>query len=261
MYNVKWTNEIPTSGRQGRVKERPTNARPGRANPAGDTAGRPAAGRARARPATDTGAVTLEADLVAREPLSRERIITAALELIESEGLSGLTMRVLGRRLGVEAMALYHYFPNKAALLEAMATAVEDVRQVFGGFFAGMDLTGMTAGERIVTVGLRYIEFARVHPAHFELLFHTFPLDEATWEEFVAGASTFRIPRALVRAGVEEGVFRTRPGYGVDEMAYSFWAFVHGLAVLRKTRLRELEADFDSLDRAALEAFVRALES
>lgn len=193
-----------------------------------------------------------------REPLSRARIVTAALELIEEEGLEGLSMRHLGRRLGVEAMALYHYFPNKAALLEAMATAAEDVEQVFGGFFAGMDFTGMDAGQRIVAIGLRYIEFALSHPAHFELLFHVLPLQDPTWEDFVAGTSTFRIPQGLVQAGVDEGAFHERPGWGVNEMAYSLWALVHGLAVLRKTRLRDLEADFEALDRAALEALVRA---
>ena len=142
MYNVKWTNEIPTSGRQGRVKERPTNARPGRANSAGDTAGRPAVGRTRARPATDTGAVTLEADLVAREPLSRERIIAAALELIESEGLGGLTMRVLGRRLGVEAMLL-SLLPQQGCPARGHGHGGGGRQEVFGGFFAH-GLTGMT---------------------------------------------------------------------------------------------------------------------
>ncbi len=231
------------------------------ASEARDSTGRAERGGAKARRTPKTGSAPEKAELVAREPLSRERIITAALELIESEGLRGLTMRALGRRLGVEAMALYHYFPNKAALLEAMATAVQDVRQIFGGFLAGVELAGMSAGERIVAVGLRYIEFALTYPAHFDLLFHVLPLDAATWEDFVAGGSTFRVPLELVQAGVNEGSFTIRPGYGVDEMAYSFWALVHGLAVLRKTRLRDLEADFDSLDRAALEALVRAFES
>lgn len=197
----------------------------------------------------------------AREPLSRERIITAALELIEDAGLEGLTMRALGRRLGVEAMALYHYFPNKTALMEAMATAAEDVEQVFGGFFAGMDFTGMDAGERIVAIGLRYIEFAQSHPAHFELLFHVLPLEYTTWEDFVTGTSTFSIPQGLVQAGIDDGAFLERPGYGVNEMAYSLWAFVHGLAVLRKTRLRDLDADFDALNAAALRGLVRAFEA
>lgn len=41
-------------------------------------------------------------------------------------------------------------------------------------------------------------------------------------------------------------------------MAYSLWAFVHDLATLRKTQLRDLEADFEALNRAAHETFVRA---
>lgn len=184
--------------------------------------------------------------------------MTAALELVDEQGLEGLTMRALGRRLDVEAMALYHYFPNKSALLEAVASAAEDVEQVFGGFFAGMDFTGMDARERIVAIGLRYIEFAQTHPAQFELLFHVLPLAYPTWEAFATGTSTFRIPQSLVRAGVDEGAFVERPGFGVDEMAYSLWALVHGLAVLRTTRLRDLDADFDALHRAALEGLVRA---
>ena len=139
-----------------------------------------------------------------------------------------------------------------------MATAAEHMEQVFDGFFAEMDFTGMSAEARIVAVGLRYIEFAQTHPAYFELLVHVLPLEAPTWVDLVTGATTFRIPQGLVRAGIAEGALRDRPGYGVDEMAYSLWAFVHGLAVLRKTRLRDLGADFEALNRAALEAFVRA---
>lgn len=60
----------------------------------------------------------------ARAPLSRARVVTAALELIDSEGLDATTMRALGRRLGVDPMAVYHYLPNKAALFDAVVEAV-----------------------------------------------------------------------------------------------------------------------------------------
>ncbi len=52
-----------------------------------------------------------------RPILDLERILGAALGLIDEEGLDALSMRRLGARLGVEAMALYHYVPNKEALL------------------------------------------------------------------------------------------------------------------------------------------------
>lgn len=56
-----------------------------------------------------------------RPALNRDRIAAAALELIDSNGLSGLSMRKLGAELGVEAMSLYHYITNKDDLLDAVA--------------------------------------------------------------------------------------------------------------------------------------------
>lgn len=60
----------------------------------------------------------------ARVPLDRERVVSAAIEYIDSEGLPGLTMRRLGAELGVEAMALYRHVPGKEELLDAV---VEDL--------------------------------------------------------------------------------------------------------------------------------------
>lgn len=51
--------------------------------------------------------------------MSREAIATAALEIIDTDGMSGLSMRKLGSKLGVEAMSLYHYVANKDDLLHA----------------------------------------------------------------------------------------------------------------------------------------------
>src|SRR2546427_12594766 len=53
-----------------------------------------------------------------RKPLTTERIVEAAIELIDREGLGALSMRRLGAALGVEAMSLYRHFPSKVALLE-----------------------------------------------------------------------------------------------------------------------------------------------
>ena len=55
-----------------------------------------------------------------RAGLSRGLILDAAVALVDSEGLDGLSMRKLGAALGVEAMTLYHYVPNKAALLDGL---------------------------------------------------------------------------------------------------------------------------------------------
>jgi len=55
-----------------------------------------------------------------RQALSREKILEAALEILDRDGLDGLSMRKLGTALGVEAMSLYNHIPNKAALLDGI---------------------------------------------------------------------------------------------------------------------------------------------
>ena len=54
------------------------------------------------------------------KPLSRERILQAALDILDREGLEALSMRRLGEALGVEAMSLYNHVPNKSALLDGI---------------------------------------------------------------------------------------------------------------------------------------------
>ena len=56
--------------------------------------------------------------------LSREIILSTALDLVDEEGLSALSLRSLGKRLGVSQAAFYRHFPDKAALLEGIAEQV-----------------------------------------------------------------------------------------------------------------------------------------
>ncbi|MCH0569119.1 TetR/AcrR family transcriptional regulator C-terminal domain-containing protein [Streptomyces sp. MUM 136J] len=56
--------------------------------------------------------------------LSRQRVLATALELVDREGLSALSMRRLGAELGVEAMALYRYAEGKDALLDGLVEAL-----------------------------------------------------------------------------------------------------------------------------------------
>lgn len=52
--------------------------------------------------------------------LTQERIVAAALALVDADGLAGLTTRRLGEALGVQAMSIYHHFPSKQHLLDAL---------------------------------------------------------------------------------------------------------------------------------------------
>src|SRR5919112_3249419 len=58
--------------------------------------------------------------VVKRQPLSRRRILEAAVRFADREGLEALSMQKLGSELGVEAMSLYNHVPNKDALLDGM---------------------------------------------------------------------------------------------------------------------------------------------
>jgi AcrR family transcriptional regulator len=59
-----------------------------------------------------------------RAPLSRDRVLRAAVELADRDGLDALTMRRLAQELGVEAMSLYHHVANKEAVLDGVTEVV-----------------------------------------------------------------------------------------------------------------------------------------
>src|SRR5260370_24938960 len=61
-----------------------------------------------------------------RLPLSRDRILQAALDLADDGGIEALTMRKLGQVLGFEAMSLYNHVANKDDVLDGILDLVLD---------------------------------------------------------------------------------------------------------------------------------------
>jgi AcrR family transcriptional regulator len=59
-----------------------------------------------------------------REPLTRQRVVQAALRLMDTEGLESVTMRRIGRELGVEAMSLYNHVRDKEDILDSICEEV-----------------------------------------------------------------------------------------------------------------------------------------
>ena len=59
-----------------------------------------------------------------REPLTRGRVIEAALRVMDTEGLEAVSMRRVAREVGVEAMSLYHYVEDKEDLLDGICEHV-----------------------------------------------------------------------------------------------------------------------------------------
>ncbi len=101
-----------------------------------------------------------------QQRLNRGLIARGALDLIDREGLVGLSMRRLGSSLGVEGMALYRHFPEKEAILdEVVALVLEDLA-----------LPGVSRGwqDQVRTVALSLRERLLLHP-------NAMPLVAARW--------------------------------------------------------------------------------
>lgn len=59
-----------------------------------------------------------------RKPLSKARVLEAAVLVADRGGVEAITMRRVAQELGVEAMSLYHHVPNKDAILDAVVDVV-----------------------------------------------------------------------------------------------------------------------------------------
>ncbi|HUA30693.1 MAG TPA: TetR/AcrR family transcriptional regulator C-terminal domain-containing protein [Streptosporangiaceae bacterium] len=89
--------------------------------------------------------------------LTRERIITAAIELIEQEGPDALSMRRIAAELGSGVMSLYNHVPSKAVLLDGVAERV----------LSGIDFTtepGMNWEDQVRAQARAFRQIARAYP-------------------------------------------------------------------------------------------------
>ncbi|MCE2915137.1 MAG: TetR/AcrR family transcriptional regulator C-terminal domain-containing protein [Rubrivivax sp.] len=94
-----------------------------------------------------------------RPALSRERILSEALALIESDGLDAFSTRRLAQRLGCEAMSLYHHHPSKAHLLDSL------VDQVLGAM--PLPDPSQRPADRLRQLAATWRHMARRHPRFY----------------------------------------------------------------------------------------------
>lgn len=99
-----------------------------------------------------------------RVPLTRQRVLSAALELITADGVEELSMRRLGRKLDVEAMALYRHVENKDDVLDGI------VELLWRDIAASVDREGEWQ-DRVHTFADSVRRIARAHPNAYPLLF------------------------------------------------------------------------------------------
>lgn len=95
-----------------------------------------------------------------RTPLTRERIEIEALALIDEDGIDAFSTRKLGKRLGCEAMSIYHYFPSKAHILDAL------IDRVLGGM--PIPDKSLSPAQRLRAFVHGWRAFALPHPRFYQ---------------------------------------------------------------------------------------------
>ncbi len=93
-----------------------------------------------------------------RKPLSRERVLAAAIEVADEGGLEALTMRGLAEHIGVEAMSLYYHVSNKEAMLDGVVDALMiEIGEEIGGFDVPDQIDDWKAEMRRRILGARRV--------------------------------------------------------------------------------------------------------
>jgi AcrR family transcriptional regulator len=184
-----------------------------------------------------------------KEPLTRERILEAALSLIDGEGIEALSMRRLAKELGVDPMAIYHHLPKKRALLSAL------IEQVFSEMRVPGSVGTRSWQERVRAWACAFRDVARAHP---KLVPHLATYPEAATEATLE--STEELYAALEAAGMPPIQVVGAVGVVVDYLNGFALAEASG-ALGEPNEQREMLEMLDARPQEELPAMRRTLEA
>ena len=150
----------------------------------------------------------------------RTTLVRAALILLAEDGADAVSLRAVARRAGVSAMAPYRHYPDKEALLAAVAVqGFDGLRDVLRAADEAAP-----AGQALVEQAVAYVRYALENPALFRLMFG--PKRVGTHPELAAaGDAAYAVLAARVAAEAPADADR-------DARALGCWSLVHGLASL-----------------------------
>ena len=193
---------------------------------------------------------------IRRHEKTKQTILDAALRLISKNGINALSMRDIAGEIDYSAAGLYEYFDSKEEILLSLCG------QGHLQLSAAMNQVDkdLAPVEYLIQIGQAYIQFALDHPEHYLLMFTNVPAKTELASMMVEGSS-FPILLNAIQRGIETGSLHARPDFGLYEMAYSAWAVVHGISMLRLTYLENYALDFERADREMLEALYRGFQS
>jgi AcrR family transcriptional regulator len=153
----------------------------------------------------------------------RDALVRAGRAILEKDGLAALSLRRAARTAGVSPAAPYHHFPDKRALLDAIAT------QGFDALTSAME-TRMAKetdpNARLDASGVGYVAFAVENPALFQLMFSARELELSSNAALMkAGERAYAVLQAAVAATSPDGA-------ASPLVCLRLWALVHGIAKL-----------------------------
>lgn len=157
----------------------------------------------------------------------RDRLLQAAVELLDADGVDAVTIRAVARRAGVSHGAPRRHFPTRAQLLATVAqTGLADLDRRL----AAPDLPAEPRA-RLRAAALAYVDFARERPGLFELITRHDLLEDS-------GVGLRGTSLAVLRSW-HELVQAVSPGATPDDSLVLFTG-VHGLAALHSRRALDL---------------------
>ena len=176
----------------------------------------------------------------------RDALIQAAQEILEAEGLAALSLRGVARRAGVSPAAPYHHFPDKQALLDAVAERGFDA--LTAAMTTRMDKVSGGAA-RLDASGIGYVAFAVANPALFGLMFSVVGQNPSP-------GTSLDLARQRAYAVLQDAVADCSPsGKASADECLRLWALVHGIAKLVLEGCVR-PADFGLPDGEALAAYL-----
>jgi AcrR family transcriptional regulator len=158
-----------------------------------------------------------------------DALLKAAERILERDGLPGLTLRAVAREAGVSHAAPAHHFGDLVGLLSELA-AIGYGR--FGTAIQAAASAGRSPAEVGLARGRAYIDFARAHPAMYQLMFSAERLDMNNPVLRQAADASFSGLVAAVNANRNEAI--AEDGLTLDQGAdiARIWSLVHGFAML-----------------------------
>jgi AcrR family transcriptional regulator len=196
-----------------------------------------------------------------RRQANEQRILDAARELLlERTTIEGLSLREVARRADFTPGALYRYFSDRDELLSRLFTGT---LAVFAGHMERAEAEAraaakgveLSAGDRLIAFGLSYLDYARDHRQDLTMLFEAIS-PAPSWAAYIQVARPFTLVVAAAREGVDRGELTLPEGLDASRLAYLFWAFVHGMAMLEGAHLANLRDELSSVHELAVRRFI-----